>query len=490
MPNRCFFETFAQFIQPDFNRKKSDGDFYNSPLSHLGVKNAYQVSPDIMRYQYKHQEIYISLDEISTLIETEKKLYSAFGNKEQAIIFSEALMQIYEKPEFKKIRPTDFNFFKGVKDYFGGNEHTANENLYRNLLDASLAVVLFAYQHYQLEIPKQSQLTLTRFSLWNEANEAINTTELLACYRNYYHRSREKYADVWKNFIFYKKSSYHGYGAGLIKVELFEARRIKNTINAIPSFLGTHFNIRFHDEPFNRLFHIVRNAQNANFYQAGEHFSFYKKHPSPMFLWDMLLLLDLIQYLEKNQQDIIMTTDLIDSNSSDSELSTNDLNAEPTLALDLRNKINNPSNSSFVRFYNPNAVISTEQSSSIQLPVFLYNGDDLEIESLDIDDDMEIPRRVILRLREELLETICGEFWLLKYGVFVYHGDTRTHIPSDMINEEIIDIHGVSYVEFTIELHWMITKMLDLKLGRGIPSPLAGFTGKQGEGEIVVVFVQ
>jgi hypothetical protein len=495
MSNRCFFETFAQFIQPDFNRTESEGDFYNSPLKHLGVKNAYQVSPDMMRYSYNHEKIYINLHEICYFRDKSKEgLKLEFKNKEQAIIFSEALMQIYKKPELKKIRPEDFNFFKGVLAYFGSNkdtasEHTANEKLYRCLLDASLAVVLFTYQHYQLDIPKQSHLTAGKFSLWSEQNQAIDTTELLTCYKNYYQRSMEKYADVWKNFIFYKKSSYlNGYGAGLIKVMLFETRRVKNTIDDIPSFCGTHFNIRFHDEPFNRLFHIARNAKDASFYQAGEHFSFYEKHPSPLFLWDMLLLLDLIQYLEENQQDIIMTTDLIDNgNTGSSGLSTNDLNAEPTSALVLRNKIRNPLASQDSRFYNPNAVISTEQNSTIQLPIFLYNGDDLEIESLEAD-DMEIPQRIKLRLEETLLDTVCGEFWLLKFGVFVYHGDTRTHIPSDMINEEIIDINGVSYVEFTIELDWMITKMVGLKLGRGIPSPLAGFTGEKGEGLIAIVF--
>lgn len=175
------------------------------------------------------------------------------------------------------------------------------------------------------------------------------------------------------------------------------------------------------------------------------------------------------------------------------ELTTRDPNAEPHIAGLTKQNMTKPPQRGNRRLYNPDLVPASHPDRAVDNqpspPIYLTKASrDLAI-TCDTESSLLLPT-VSVRLRESTLTKVCGDYWLLYINVFVYRGEARTRIPAEIIDETEEEVDGEVYITFTLELEQWVIDALDVRLGSGVQSPQAGFSGTEGEGQLAVVIIQ
>jgi hypothetical protein len=417
---------------------------------------------------------------------------SALDSVKTVLIFSEALKQVYGGSAYE-------NFFAGTKPFFENDNHTTNTQLYQRVLDGCLGVLWLAYQQQQMPLPEYSCVHAAMFKLLDVDNQPLNAYELIDYYQQVFIATQP----IWIGFLNNKTLLYcqfynpHQGNKSMRSVGgAFNKKRLENQGIDPLELLEKTVKLQFNDAPWSHFFQLVTQKDDASFKQAGQAFPFYKKFEKTS-LWETLILLDLHQslkeHLDTHQQtwetafsqpsNETMTT-LPEFDSLLSELTTTDAMAESALPQIIRHQINQANGANASRLFNAQQISLAERvDTALELPVFFQYRQCWRL--------YQAPNKrwmIEITAPESLFEQVCGEWFLFGIDVFLYRGDARTRIPSEIINEASIEKENQLYTQFTLELDCYVTSALDFETLRDSFKPLAGFTGKKGDGLIAIVF--
>ena len=171
-----FFECYARLLQPDCQRKKEEGDYYNSPLRYLGVPAdiANQIDTFWMCRGVKKEDgihEHLCLEDLSNkkrLNKSEEICKKHISN----IFASEALLHIFTNtPDSLKSK-----FFEGADSYFGytTNGYYVNDKALALLLDGLLAIIWAEYRKRKELCPKVNFIDDQYFHVMNISRQKMD----------------------------------------------------------------------------------------------------------------------------------------------------------------------------------------------------------------------------------------------------------------------------------------------------------------------------
>lgn len=345
------FRKFAECISPDLHRKKTDGDYYGSPLMtfSIGRDRAYQVDPVAMTIPgYKSEGSTYSLKDLASwcseaddIIKCDfadkiirlKFINETFKPRRSVIFFSEALLCIY--------RSAEPDFYKGIKDYFKivENErddvlnknlsHRIESKLFRRYVEALLAITWAKFTKSNLPFP--SSLSITNLTIINppETDKNLNPRKRVIDSNRAEVLTLDQIKKDYclmvpeERAIKFLDDNLKGYIAGITDRNTRNfTRKPKNTsLNSDGKAIYIHFD----KPPLNRLLHIYRINNNTLSFEADDwHFKFEDGRTLSL-LWPSLLLVNLLNHMEKSEQTTVENSVHSPARSSEAEdLSTNE----------------------------------------------------------------------------------------------------------------------------------------------------------------------
>ncbi|MGR8935077.1 MAG: hypothetical protein ACU837_11905 [Gammaproteobacteria bacterium] len=536
-----FFEAYAKLLSPNCERPKEDGDYYCSPLQYLGLKaeQAYRIDPAWMCHCQKvngkveHNLISMGDEEYVYIDERYKEKLSKFDrtgaeyllkqkNYMPDIFVSEALLQIFHDENSPK---TEKDFFENAYSYFSyhhnSDTYALDEYPYKFFLTVGISLLWAEYKKRGLLLPSKPciedspPLKVYTTPTKDEKHEVA--------YKDIFKAYDSLYQFLYKN----KKSNermnryidamLNAYISGKEK----PTKSVFYAIGLLPKFMRNYYYVSFNSEPWKYFFrkhHNRRIVYDKNI-DDKDTFGFYDGHPGNGKFWETLFLVDLHEHLrdENNENGrswisghpsrggpgmgiagsaalaVVpgFATNVLAGLLTSPKLfmieHTNSLTNELPLlsadAFELAEQVRSHLSTSIRYVHAKGKTMAQSQKTNLPNPYFMSRPD----KNLFINEPQKDSSSwtIELRIPEDKLYETSGEAMILDFTVAYYHQNKYELIPCELIGEKPGTKDNPTAI-FTLAINKWDCSSADLNPKK--TDKMAGFSGAQGIGDIVVLF--